>query len=45
MTTTPGGPGVLTTGTVNGTHTYANHGNYSVTVTVLDSLGQQGRPT
>ena len=45
VTTTPGTDGVPTTGTVNATHTYAKHGNYSVTVTVLDSLGEQGSAT
>ncbi len=42
---TPGGPGVPTTGIVSGTHTYAVHGNDTVTVTVADSLGGQGSGT
>ena len=45
VTTTPGGPGVPTSGTVSGTHTYKTHGDFGVTVTVLDSLGQQGSGT
>ena len=45
VTTTPGGPGVPTSGTISGTHTYATHGDYTATVTVLDSLGQQGSGT
>ena len=45
LTTTPGGPGVPTSGTISGTHTYATHGDYTATVTVLDSLGQQGSGT
>ena len=43
--TQAGGPGVPTLGTVSGTHTYAKHGDYTVTVTVTDSLGQQGTGT
>ncbi len=42
---TPGSPGVPTMGTVSGTHTYAVHGTDTVTVTVTDSLGQQGTGT
>ncbi len=45
VTVTPGGPGVLTVGTVTGMHTYKLHGSYSATVTVLDSFGQQGSGT
>jgi len=43
--TTPGGPGVPTSGTITGTHTYATHGDYAATVTVFDSLGPQGSAT
>ncbi len=34
---TPGSSGVLTTGTVQGSHTYATHGSFPVTVTVTES--------
>ncbi len=43
VTMVPGGAGVSTKGTVTGSHTYSAHGNYPVTVTVMDSLGQQGQ--
>ncbi len=39
---TPGGIGVLSTGTVTGTHTYAAVGNYQVIVTVIDDDGGTG---
>ena len=39
---TPGSDGQLTTGSISGTHTYASHGNYTVTVMVTDSEGSQG---
>ena len=45
LTVTPGSPGVPTTGTVSGTHTYSTHGSFDVIVTVLDSLGQKGSAT
>ncbi|MAE66819.1 MAG: hypothetical protein CMJ18_21380, partial [Phycisphaeraceae bacterium] len=35
----PGGPGQPTTGTVRGTHAYADHGDYPVTVTMRDDDG------
>ncbi len=37
VTTTPGGPGIPTTGTVTGTHTYHAPGDHTVTVSVFDS--------
>jgi PKD repeat protein len=37
--TTPGSPGVLTAGSFDGAHTYANTGIYTVTVTLSDDNG------
>jgi hypothetical protein len=45
LTITPGGAGKPTTGTISGTHTYARHGNYTVTVTVTDGLGLESDAT
>ena len=39
VTETPGSEGVLTTGTINATHAYADDGLYTVTVTVEDDNG------
>src|SRR5262249_50858044 len=39
----PGGPGVLRRGSFDGSHTYANPGDYIVTVTVQDDLGSDTR--
>ena len=39
ITYTPGSPGVVTTGTVSGSHTYGDNGVYTVTVTVCDDDG------
>ena len=39
---TQGSAGVLTTGIVSGTHLFAPNATYTVTVTVEDSLGEQG---
>ncbi len=36
VTRTPGGPGVLTTGSFSGDHTYADNGTYLVRMKVLD---------
>jgi PKD repeat protein len=45
VTTTLGSPGVLTTGTVTGGHTYAQPGNYTITITVNDDGGGSGSAT
>src|SRR5262249_44106147 len=39
ITVTQGSPGVLTTGVVSGTHTYASAGDYAVLLTVTDDDG------
>ncbi len=42
VTMTPGGPGAATVGTVTGSHTYDDQGNYTVTVSVTDDGGGTG---
>ena len=42
LTSTPGGPGIPTTGTVTGTHTYKTIGDHTVTVSVFDSPTTDG---
>ena len=43
--TTPGSLGVLTAGSIAGSHTYSVHGNFTVTVTLSDNLGQSASTT
>jgi Domain of unknown function (DUF4114)/PKD domain len=45
VTTAPGGPGVPTTGTVTGSHTYATFGSFPVTVRVANAGGAAGEVT
>ncbi len=45
VTVTQGSAGVPTVGTISATHTYARHGNDTITVTVTDSQGLQGSAT
>ena len=45
LTSTPGGPGTPTTGTVTGTHMYTTPGDHLVTVTVFDSPSTKGSGT
>ncbi len=40
-----GSPGTLTAGSFDGSHTYADNGNYTVTVTVFDDDGGQDQTT
>ena len=42
LTVVTGDAGIATTGTVSGTHTYANNGQYTVNVTVTDDDGGMG---
>ncbi|HEX4414191.1 MAG TPA: PKD domain-containing protein, partial [Lacipirellulaceae bacterium] len=42
---TDGGPGTPSTGTITGTHIYADNGDYTVTVTVHDDNGGVGTTT
>ncbi|MBI3464944.1 MAG: PKD domain-containing protein [Planctomycetes bacterium] len=42
VSVTQGSPGVATTGTVTGTHTFANAGDFTVTVTVADDNAGSG---
>ncbi len=42
VTEAPGGPGVASTGTMNGTHVFADNGVFAVTVTVCDDDGGCG---
>ena len=45
VTKVNGGLGVLTTGTLSGSHVYAHSGSYTVTVTVRDDDGGVGQDT
>lgn len=45
MVDVPGSPGVLTAGSFDGQHTYADNGNYTVTVNVFDDDGGQHQQT